>query len=70
MTGLSLPEGVRILPNHDRSELILGAIDTLKTPLIELSCYAHYAMPPWTHPTVAVLLGNLAILKHDELPQV
>ena len=35
MTGLSLPEGVRILPTYDRSELILGAIDTLKTTLIE-----------------------------------
>jgi Cu(I)/Ag(I) efflux system membrane protein CusA/SilA len=35
MTGLNLPEGVRILPTYDRSELILGAIATLKTTLIE-----------------------------------
>jgi Cu(I)/Ag(I) efflux system membrane protein CusA/SilA len=35
MTGLSLPEGVRILPTYDRSELILGAIATLKTTLVE-----------------------------------
>jgi copper/silver efflux system protein len=32
---LGLPEGVRIVPTYDRSELILGAIDTLETTLIE-----------------------------------
>ncbi len=32
---LSLPEGVRIVPTYDRSELILGSIDTLKNTLVE-----------------------------------
>ena len=32
---LSLPEGVRLVPTYDRSELILGAIDTLRLTLIE-----------------------------------
>lgn len=32
---LSLPEGVRITPSYDRSDLIVGSIDTLKTTLIE-----------------------------------
>ncbi len=32
---LSLPEGVRIVPTYDRSELILGSIDTLRLTLIE-----------------------------------
>jgi copper/silver efflux system protein len=35
IADLSLPEGVRIVPTYDRSELILGAVDTLKTTLIE-----------------------------------
>ena len=32
---LTLPEGVRIVPTYDRSELIVGSIDTLKTTLVE-----------------------------------
>ncbi|NPU92104.1 MAG: efflux RND transporter permease subunit [Gammaproteobacteria bacterium] len=32
---LSLPEGVRLVPTYDRSELILGSIDTLRKTLIE-----------------------------------
>jgi Cu(I)/Ag(I) efflux system membrane protein CusA/SilA len=32
---LSLPDGVRIVPTYDRSELIVGSIDTLKTTLVE-----------------------------------
>ena len=32
---LRLPEGVRIVPTYDRSELILGSIETLKNTLIE-----------------------------------
>jgi len=32
---LSLPDGVRLVPTYDRSELILGAIDTLRLTLIE-----------------------------------
>ena len=32
---LSLPKGVRIVPTYDRSELILGSIDTLTTTLIQ-----------------------------------
>jgi Cu(I)/Ag(I) efflux system membrane protein CusA/SilA len=32
---LNLPEGVRIVPTYDRSELILGSIETLQTTLIE-----------------------------------
>jgi Cu(I)/Ag(I) efflux system membrane protein CusA/SilA len=32
---LSLPRGVRIVPTYDRSELILGSIDTLKGTLIQ-----------------------------------
>jgi Cu(I)/Ag(I) efflux system membrane protein CusA/SilA len=32
---MSLPEGVRIVPTYDRSELILGSIDTLQTTLVE-----------------------------------
>jgi Cu(I)/Ag(I) efflux system membrane protein CusA/SilA len=35
IAGLALPEGVRVVPTYDRSELIVGAIDTLKTTLIE-----------------------------------
>lgn len=35
IAGLTLPEGVRVVPTYDRSELIVGAIDTLKTTLIE-----------------------------------
>jgi Cu(I)/Ag(I) efflux system membrane protein CusA/SilA len=35
IASLTLPEGVRVVPTYDRSELILGAIDTLKTTLIE-----------------------------------
>ncbi|MEN9578421.1 MAG: hypothetical protein RJA70_1430, partial [Pseudomonadota bacterium] len=35
IAGLTLPEGVRVVPTYDRSELILGAIDTLKTTLLE-----------------------------------
>ncbi|WP_304063953.1 efflux RND transporter permease subunit [Metallibacterium scheffleri] len=32
---LVLPEGVRLVPTYDRSDLILGSIDTLRTTLIE-----------------------------------
>jgi Cu(I)/Ag(I) efflux system membrane protein CusA/SilA len=32
---LSLPQGVHVLPTYDRSELILGSIETLKNTLIE-----------------------------------
>ena len=32
---LRLPPGVRLVPAYDRSELILGAMDTLRTTLIE-----------------------------------
>lgn len=32
---LSLPEGVRIVSTYDRSELILGSIDTLRSTLIQ-----------------------------------
>lgn len=32
---LTLPDGVRIVPTYDRSDLILGSIDTLKTTLVE-----------------------------------
>jgi Cu(I)/Ag(I) efflux system membrane protein CusA/SilA len=32
---LRLPEGVRLIPTYDRSELILGSIDTLKNTLIQ-----------------------------------
>lgn len=32
---LALPEGVRIVPTYDRSELILGSIETLTATLIE-----------------------------------
>jgi Cu(I)/Ag(I) efflux system membrane protein CusA/SilA len=32
---LALPEGVRLVPTYDRSELILGSIATLRTTLIE-----------------------------------
>src|SRR3972149_6487945 len=32
---LVLPEGVRLVPPYDRSELILGSIDTLTNTLIE-----------------------------------
>ncbi len=32
---LSLPEGVRIVPTYDRSDLILGSIETLKNTLVE-----------------------------------
>lgn len=32
---LSLPAGVRLVPTYDRSELILGSIDTLRKTLIE-----------------------------------
>jgi len=32
---LSLPEGVRIVSTYDRSELILGSIDTLKNTMIQ-----------------------------------
>ncbi len=35
IAGLTLPEGVRVVPTYDRSELIVGAIDTLKATLIE-----------------------------------
>ena len=31
---LGLPEGVRLVPTYDRSELILGSVDTLRTTLI------------------------------------
>jgi copper/silver efflux system protein len=33
--ALSLPDGVHIVPTYDRSELILGSIETLKNTLIE-----------------------------------
>lgn len=32
---LSLPEGVRLVPTYDRSDLILGAVDTLTSTLIQ-----------------------------------
>ena len=32
---LRLPDGVRLIPTYDRSELILGSIDTLKNTLIQ-----------------------------------
>jgi len=32
---LSLPEGVRVVPTYDRSELILGSIDTLTGTLVQ-----------------------------------
>ena len=32
---LSLPEGVKLVPTYDRSELILGAVDTLTSTLIQ-----------------------------------
>ena len=32
---LSLPDGVRLVATYDRSELILGSIDTLRTTLVE-----------------------------------
>jgi Cu(I)/Ag(I) efflux system membrane protein CusA/SilA len=32
---LALPKGVRLVPTYDRSELILGSIDTLRLTLIE-----------------------------------
>ncbi len=32
---LALPEGVRLVPTYDRSELILGSIETLKNTLVE-----------------------------------
>ena len=32
---LTLPPGVRLVPTYDRSELILGSIETLRTTLIE-----------------------------------
>jgi copper/silver efflux system protein len=35
MRELALPENVRLIPTYDRSELILGSIDTLRTTLIE-----------------------------------
>lgn len=35
METLALPEGVRIVPTYDRSELILGSIETLRNTLIE-----------------------------------
>src|SRR5688572_4056603 len=34
---LQLPEGVQLIPTYDRSELILGAIATLKDTLIQLA---------------------------------
>jgi Cu(I)/Ag(I) efflux system membrane protein CusA/SilA len=33
--GLSLPDGVRLVPTYDRSELILGSVATLRLTLIE-----------------------------------
>lgn len=35
ISELSLPPGVRLIPAYDRSELILGSIDTLRRTLIE-----------------------------------
>jgi copper/silver efflux system protein len=35
IAGLSLPPGVKLIPTYDRSELIVGAIDTLRSTLIE-----------------------------------
>jgi Cu(I)/Ag(I) efflux system membrane protein CusA/SilA len=35
IAGLGLPEGVRLVPTYDRSELILGSVDTLRLTLIE-----------------------------------
>lgn len=32
---LALPEGVRLIPTYDRSELILGSVDTLRDTLVE-----------------------------------
>ena len=32
---LRLPDGVQLIPTYDRSELILGSIDTLKNTLIQ-----------------------------------
>ncbi|MEY4634520.1 MAG: hypothetical protein RJA55_318 [Acidobacteriota bacterium] len=32
---LRLPDGVRLVPTYDRSELILGAVDTLTTTLVQ-----------------------------------
>lgn len=37
ISRLSLPDGVRLVPTYDRSELILGAIDTLRDTLLEES---------------------------------
>ena len=33
--ALRLPDGVELIPTYDRSELILGSIDTLKTTLLQ-----------------------------------
>lgn len=35
IANLSMPEGVRLVPTYDRSELILGSIDTLRLTLVE-----------------------------------
>jgi Cu(I)/Ag(I) efflux system membrane protein CusA/SilA len=35
IAALSLPAGVRLVPTYDRSDLILGSIDTLKNTLVE-----------------------------------
>jgi Cu/Ag efflux pump CusA len=35
ISRLSLPQGVRVIPTYDRSDLILGSIATLQTTLIE-----------------------------------
>jgi len=35
LAGLTLPEGVRLIPTYDRSGLILGSIDTLTDTLIQ-----------------------------------
>lgn len=32
---ISLPEGVRLIPTYDRSDLIIGSVETLRTTLIE-----------------------------------
>lgn len=35
LATLRLPDGVRLVPTYDRSELILGAVDTLTTTLVQ-----------------------------------
>ncbi len=63
---LSLPEGVRLRATYDRSELVLGSIDTLKDTLIQeciiVAVICLLFLYSWRSAFVAIIVMPLAVL--------